>query len=215
MPLLMASSLGQRLGGKWVYKGLSLEVEPSQAVLLLGPNGCGKTTLLRTLAVLIQPSEGKVEINGLSTKTESRKARQFTAFMAAYPSFYDELTVQENLALFVAARHGKAQQNEIQTCAEGLGLDSRLNQRFRTLSSGWKKRTALALMALSKAPLWFLDEPETTLDQDGLGWLLDSLRTHLGQGGAAVIATHQKGTLSELQTRSLKVTQKALEDVSC
>ncbi len=212
-PVLDAQGLGQRLGGRWVYKNAALTVAAGEVVLMSGPNGCGKTTLLRQFATLLLPTRGTVQVMGHDTKTDKLKSRAHAAFMAAYPALYEDLTVRENLTLFTTARRGTLRPEDLAAQAEALGLKDRLNQRVHTLSSGLKKRTALCLMALSGTALWLLDEPETTLDPSGTAWLRQTLRAHTQNGGAAVIATHQPGAFGELHPTHLTLTPKGLTPV--
>ncbi len=198
-------AVGQRLGGRWVFRKTSLSLPAGGLTLLIGPNGCGKTTLLKQAATVLTPSQGRVIIAGQDAQKNRQAVRRHTAYMGAWPALYEDLSVQENLGLFLQARRGRGALQEIPAAAAALGLENRLHARIRTLSSGLRKRTALCLMALSRASLWLLDEPETTLDPSGTAWLLGALKAHLSGGGGALVATHQPDVFAALAPMVLSV----------
>jgi len=163
-------------GGVPVLAGVSFDVAPGEALILRGPNGVGKTTLLRVLAGLQPPLAGSVGM---------------AADSAAYASHADgvkaTLTVQENLA-FWAAVHGKALSDEVFGWFDLERLASRM---AGALSAGQKRRLGLARLAVLGRPVLLLDEPTVSLDTASVALFAGWLRgRHLAGGGLAVIATH-------------------------
>lgn len=156
--------------------GVSFRLEAGQALILRGPNGVGKTTLLRTLAGLQPAMAGEVD---------------FPADEGAYASHADgvklTLSVTENLA-FWAAVHGRQLDDAALAAFDLTGLRDRM---AGTLSAGQKRRLGLARLAVIGRKVLFLDEPTVSLDRAAVGLFADFLRDqHLAQGGIAVIATH-------------------------
>lgn len=174
--MLSVENLTCARGGVPVLAGLSFALEGGQALVLRGPNGCGKTTLLRTLAGLQPP------LNGAVTLPEDQ---------GAYASHADgiktQLSVTENL-VFWADVHGQALPDDIFTTFD---LDDLRDRAADTLSAGQKRRLGLARLGVIGRKVLFLDEPTVSLDGFSVRLFADFLRDrHLAQGGVAVIATH-------------------------
>ncbi len=176
--LLQASSVSFRRQGDRIFCPLDVNLAAGQAVVVLGPNGCGKTTLLRLLAGILQPAEGTV----------TRRAT--TAFLGHASALKGELTCRENLD-FLRRFHGlpgiSASRALARTGLAGLGL-----RPARALSAGQKRRLGLAGLLVSPRPIWLLDEPYASLDDAG-GQLVDELLTeHLAEGRTVALSTHQR-----------------------
>ena len=174
--MLTVSDLACARGGVPVLTGVTFSVDAGQALVLRGPNGIGKTTLLRTLAGLQPPLSGDIA---------------FPEDEGAYASHADgiktALTVAENLA-FWAAVHGAPLPDDIYDAFDLADLRDRLGG---TLSAGQKRRLGLARLGVIGRKVLFLDEPTVSLDRFSVKLFADWLRDrHLAQGGLAVIATH-------------------------
>jgi heme exporter protein A len=160
-----------------VFKPVTFSLSARDLVLLTGDNGCGKTTLIRILAGVLAPSQGKIEWGD--------EGMIYVGHMLAVK---DDLTVTENIDFmrqFIG--HGEHSTREI---VERVGLRRVCEQTARTLSAGQRKRCALARLLLSDAKLWLLDEPYSNLDKQGMVMLDGILHRHLQNGGACAMATH-------------------------
>ena len=161
-------------GQTLVFENLSFAVAPGQVVALTGANGSGKTSLLRVMAGLLEPSAG--------TLGERPPLHWIGADNALKP----ELTVKQNLAFFSGG------ENTI-PALEKLGIARLADAPARALSAGQRRRAALARLFLADRPLWLLDEPATGLDDGSAKNLARLVRDHASGGGMAVIATHEPG----------------------
>lgn len=169
MSLLSLEDVACVRGGRLLFEGLSLRLEAGEAALVAGPNGAGKSSLIRLAAGLLRASSGRV----------SRAAAALT---------------DERLALDERQRLGDALAFWVPDPERGIaamGLGPLAGVPVRMLSTGQRKRAALARTVASGAPLWLLDEPANGLDGEGLARLEAAMAAHRSQGGAILAASHQ------------------------
>jgi heme exporter protein A len=172
---LTAEGVSVMRGGMAVLQGVSFSVGPGQVLVLRGPNGLGKTSLLRMLAGIQPCLAGKL--------TASPEDLTYAAHADGLKSV---LTAKENLQ-FWAAVHG---QTGVEAALAAMDMAHLAGQRAGELSAGQKRRLGLARLLVTGRWLWLLDEPTVSLDTASTARFLAVLRSHLGQGGAAIIATH-------------------------
>jgi len=172
---LVISDLAVSRGGVPLLAGFSARVPAGGALVLRGPNGCGKTTLLRVLCGL-QPAEA----GGISVPPD------MIAYAAHADGIKDTLSVTENLG-FWAALHGG---HDIAPAIAAMNLRGLEGRRAGTLSAGQKRRLGLARLLVTGRPVWALDEPTVSLDVASVALFGQVVRRHLAAGGLAVIATH-------------------------
>ena len=187
--LLCGRELAVWRGERCLFEQLHFDLAPQQLALLVGANGSGKTTLLRILAGLGVPTSGTVTWKGTAVSELATEERAEVAYRGHMEALKRDLTVVENLA-FHSALWGQ-EQRTFGRILEELKLANVAHMRARYLSAGQRRRVALAMLQLSGAKLWLLDEPTTNLDSEGRGLLVEWTRRHLADGGLAVIATHQ------------------------
>jgi len=200
-PVVELNNVWKRFGRQWVLRDLSLTVEPGEIVALLGPNGVGKTTLLRVIATLIRPQRGEVRLFGKPART-IEKERGWIGLVANPPAFYRHLSGEENLAQSLALSNKPAPADQILAAMERVGLPP--GRPVSAYSSGMRKRLALARSLLLEPRLLLLDEPETALDTGGKGELVEVIRAAAGQG-AVVLATHDHGFAAEVASRRVEM----------
>lgn len=181
MSLLRLDGVAVARGGLRVLEGVTLTLDPGQALALRGPNGIGKTTLLRMLAGLQPPLEGRVEL-----------APDSVALAGHAEGVKAALSVAENLAfwaaVFGAGRAARA--GRVAAALAAMNLDALAARPARALSAGQRRRLGLARLAVTGRALWLLDEPTVSLDRESVGLFAGMLRAHLAAGGGALIATH-------------------------
>jgi heme exporter protein A len=186
--LLRGQELAVWRGERCLFENLSFEIEAGQLALLVGANGSGKTTLLRILAGLGLPTAGSATWKSFAVTELAAEERAEIAYRGHLEALKRDLTIVENLE-FHAALWG--QETQFEGLLEELKLDRLAHMRARYLSAGQRRRVALAMLKLSGAKLWLLDEPTTNLDSEGRALLVEWTRRHLAEGGLAVVATHQ------------------------
>ncbi len=162
-------------GGIPVLEGLNFALTPGKALILRGPNGVGKTTLLRTVAGLQPPMVGRVD-----SETES------IAYAAHSDGLKAMLTVTENLRFWSDIFENK----DISRALKDFDLIELQDRLAGTLSAGQKRRLGLARLLVTGRPIWILDEPTVSLDVASVALFADAVRAHLAEGGSALIATH-------------------------
>jgi heme exporter protein A len=185
---LSANKLACRRGDRVLFRGLSFAIESGAALHITGANGVGKTSLLRILAGLLSPFAGEVSREGEIGLLDER------------PALDPELPLGKALGFWT--RLDRAQNFE--EIAQRLNLTDLLDVPVRFLSTGQRKRAALARLLGQQAPIWLLDEPLSGLDEASRG-LVDQLASeHIANGGLCIIASHQPLSIDGLESLALE-----------
>lgn len=189
-PVLRVRGLTRRYGDHTVLAGLDLDVPGGRAVALVGPNGSGKTTALRCITGADAPSEGTVELAGRPFDDRDPAVRTGCAVVLDDLDFFPDLSVVEHLDLFAKAHRTPDAQQVVDDVLHEVGLIDQSGQLPGTLSSGQKRRLALASAFVRPRQLLVLDEPEARLDTDGVEWLARRLADEKAAGLAVLMASH-------------------------
>jgi ABC-2 type transport system ATP-binding protein len=183
-------NLTRRFDGLTAVAQLNLRIERGEVFGLLGPNGSGKTTTIRMLCGLLEPSEGSALVAGIDVTVAPEQIKQHIGYMAQKVGMYEDLTVAENLD-FYAGIYGltrAAKRSRVQAVVEFLELGERLVQLAGELSGGWKQRVALACALIHEPDLLFLDEPTAGVDPAARRRFWHTIHD-LARGGTTVLVT--------------------------
>lgn len=197
MAALHVDGLACARGGVPLLEGVSFALSPGQALVLRGPNGCGKTTLLRCIAGLQPITEGRISCDP-----------EAIAYAAHADGIKATLSVAENLS-FWADIYGTGQ---IDAALDQMNLRALGNRAAQNLSAGQKRRLGLARLLVTGRMIWVLDEPTVSLDAASVALFADVVRAHLAAGGMALIATHIDLGLPEARQLELSAHKAALPD---
>jgi heme exporter protein A len=188
---LEARDINAWRGDRHLLRDVSFAVEPGEFLKITGPNGVGKTTLIRVVCGLLPAESGVVEWRGRPVTSSNDEYHADLAYLGHLNSLKADLTARENLH-FLAGLRQSLGDADIDAALDRVGILSRGDLAVRSLSAGQKRRLALARLLLSGAMLWILDEPVTNLDVAGIGLVEDLIRQHVGGGGLALAAAHQR-----------------------
>jgi len=180
----------KKFGTRTVVNDIAMQVRYGEIYGFLGPNGSGKTTFLRMLCGLLTPDGGEGLCLGLDFRKESAEIKKRVGYMTQKFSFYDDLTIQENLE-FIARLYGMPQRKAaVEKSLERLGMVERRKQLAGTLSGGWKQRLALAACLIHDPKLLLLDEPTAGVDPKARRDFWEEIHQLAAEGLTFLITTH-------------------------
>ncbi len=186
-PVISVENLTRRFGDFVAVDHISFRVDAGEVVGYLGPNGSGKTTTIRMLLGLLEPSDGKATVLGFDAFRQSEEVRARAGYMSQKFAIYNDLTVLENLT-FYGGVYGINDRSRIARTLELVGLSAHASTLTRSLSAGWRQRLALGIALVHEPGLLFLDEPTSGVDPTARRAFWD-LIYELAEGGVTILVT--------------------------
>jgi heme exporter protein A len=193
--VLSAQGLTQRFGSSRVFDNVSFEVQKGKGLVVIGPNGSGKTTLLRILSGLLRPTKGEVRLTLDGNAVLKEERLKNIGFITPDLALYEELTALENLEFFARVRRMKRKKEDHLALLERMGLKDGGDDFVGTFSSGMKQRLKLAFAIQHQPDFLLLDEPGSSLDEDGRA-IVKGIVSEQKARGALVVATNDERELS-------------------
>jgi ABC-2 type transport system ATP-binding protein len=180
----------KKFGARTVVNDIAMQVRPGEIYGFLGPNGSGKTTFLRMLCGLLRPDAGEGSCLGFDFRRESAEIKKRVGYMTQKFSFYEDLTIEENLDFIARLYELPQRKAAVEKSLERLDMTGRRRQLAGTLSGGWKQRLALAACLIHEPQLLLLDEPTAGVDPKARRDFWDEIHQLAADGLTFLITTH-------------------------
>ncbi|SFW36925.1 cytochrome c biogenesis heme-transporting ATPase CcmA [Nitrosovibrio sp. Nv17] len=191
MPTLKGIDLECMRGDRVLFSGLGFTLEAGGLMQVQGPNGSGKTSLLRMLCGLARPAQGEIRWNGTEIRTLGGEYYGAMTYLGHLGGIKDDLTAVENLRISSLMGGAAVGLREAWDALRRIGLEGRELLPGRVLSQGQRRRVTLARLLVCETILWILDEPLTALDAAAVKLMQGLMESHLARGGMIVMTTHQ------------------------
>ena len=187
--MITINNLSFARGNSLILKDISFSVKPGQIMLIQGPNGKGKTTLLLNIIQLLDPLNGDIKLNG--QKIDSQTASDCFLYLGENHFAYDQLTLNQNIDYWLSIHNVVFTKDIINKSINYLFGELNLDKKFYQLSFGQKKKLQLLLLILVNKPIWILDDPFNGLDNNTIKKIINLLAKKAENKGSIIIASHQ------------------------
>ena len=194
--MLEATDLGCVRGDRRLFSDVNFALGPGSLLQVQGPNGSGKTSLLRMICGMLAPTEGEIRWQGANIRSLGEDYFTSLTYIGHRNGIKEELTPIENLRVTSGLAGTQLSKQEATNVLGKIGLSGREHLPARLLSEGQRRRTALARLLTCETSLWVLDEVLTSLDSSAVRFVTSLIQAHLNKGGIAVVATHHELDLS-------------------
>ncbi len=206
MTLLEAAGVSCVRGERTLFSALDLALEGGELLRVAGDNGSGKTSLLRILCGLLEPTEGRVRWRGEDIRSLREDYWREIVYIGHASAVKDDLTAAENLLVACTLQGLRVDEGAAGEALRALGLGGCEHLPARVLSQGQRRRVALARLALSEsAPLWILDEPFTALDVAAVDTMREAIALHVARGATVIYTTHQDAQIGAALARRIEL----------
>ena len=189
---IVIEHLRKEFGSLVALEDLSLTIAKGEVFGVLGPNGSGKTTTIRMLCGLVEPTSGSATVAGYDVRSQPEKVRKNIGYMSQKFGLYDDMTAGENLDFYASVYGliGAERRARLHELLTDLHLFERRDQLVSTLSGGWKQRVALACAIVHRPAVLFLDEPTAGVDPAARRRFWQTIHDLAGQGTTILVTTH-------------------------
>lgn len=186
------SDVAKRYDARVVFRSVSGEAAPGEALVITGPNGSGKSTLLAILCGLLRPTRGEIRHQRGDERVERHAWRRHLGVVAPSMAVYEELDAIENLRFFARVRGMGPSDERCRECLRTVGLDPDRRTLVRGFSTGMAQRLKIAQALLHEPAVMVLDEPGSNLDPAGKDWLEEQVRGMVAAGRTVLLATNDR-----------------------
>ena len=190
-------------GDRELFRDVNFSLEAGGLMQVRGPNGSGKTSLLRMLCGLSNPAAGEIRWGDAPIRALDGEYYAAMTYIGHLSGTKDDLTVIENLCISSALAGFEIEAGQAKEALNHIGLRGREALPVKVLSQGQRRRVALARLLVCKTPLWILDEPLVALDVSAVKLIQELLERHLKEGGMVVMTTHQEIDITAVSTTQL------------
>lgn len=190
--ILEVNSLTCVRGERLLFSGVNFALRPGGFIQLTGPNGSGKTSLLRIVCGLLTPERGEIRWQGAQIRSLGEEYSRMITYLGHRNAVKEELDSLENLRISSGLAGRELTHSQAQQALARVGLAGRENLPARFLSEGQRRRSAVARLITCNTALWLLDEVLASLDHAATALIEAIIGEHLGKGGMAIVATHQE-----------------------
>ena len=187
--IISIKKISKIFGNNVVLRNINLEIKKGEFLTIFGPNGAGKTTLIKIMSTLVNPTTGKVVIDGIDIKENPIEIRKRIGMISHEAYLYPDLTAVENLRFFGRMYGVEDLERRTDDLLKQVGLTHRKNDRVRTFSRGMKQRLSIARALIHNPSILFLDEPYTGLDQHATG-MFDRILSINAKNKTRVLISH-------------------------
>ncbi|MBR2836365.1 MAG: ABC transporter ATP-binding protein [Coriobacteriales bacterium] len=197
--MIKIDNLTKSIRGTEILKDITISMDKGRITGLVGPNGSGKTMLMRAIVGLMRPSKGSITLHGWNPYGPSKQeaARPSIGMLLEGPAFVDGLSGLENLKMLASIR-GTAQEDDLIGALSSIGLDPKDKRKYRSYSLGMKQRLGLACAVMEHPDILVVDEPTNALDVTGVRLAVDIIKQEALRGATVVVACHDASIMSEL-----------------
>jgi heme exporter protein A len=203
--MLEGKDLACMRGDRTLFSRLDFALGEGELLLVQGPNGSGKTSLLRLVCGLLAPEYGEIYWRGQPVRKERDEFNAEMAYFGHAPAVKEDLSALENLDFACRLAGNPASHEAICAALAHMGVGHCQELPAKSLSQGQRRRVALARLMLARAKLWILDEPLTALDVAAAQVVQDLIGAHLRQGGMVMLTTHQPIVVEGFEPKLLKL----------
>ncbi|MCD2256861.1 amino acid ABC transporter ATP-binding protein [Agrilactobacillus fermenti] len=204
---VQVTDLNKSFGSNHVLKGIDLDVQNNEVVVIIGPSGSGKSTLLRCLNRLETPTSGKIVIDNVDIsdpKADINRVRQNIGMVFQHFNLFNNMTVAENIMLAPMELKGETESqaaDQAHKLLQQVGLDEKFDAKIQSLSGGQQQRVAIARALAMNPDIMLFDEPTSALDPEMVGDVLEVMKDLAKQGMTMVVVTHEMGFAKEVADR--------------